>query len=65
MVASREAGAPELAGRERAHKLSPNLALAGSGGQELPAPRDFAESAASVTGSDIAEFAARELLSHL
>ena len=39
----------EEAGHERAHKLWPNLALAGSGGQELPAPRDFEESAANVT----------------
>jgi G6PDH family F420-dependent oxidoreductase len=45
----------EAAGHERAHKLWPNLALAGSGGQELPAPRDFEESAANVTVADVAE----------
>jgi G6PDH family F420-dependent oxidoreductase len=45
----------EEAGHERAHKLWPNLALAGSGGQELPAPRDFEESAANVTVEDVAE----------
>ncbi|HEY3551100.1 MAG TPA: TIGR03557 family F420-dependent LLM class oxidoreductase [Gaiellaceae bacterium] len=45
----------EEAGHERAHKLWPNLALAGSGGQELPAPRDFEESAANVTVADVAE----------
>ena len=39
----------------RAHKLWPNLALAGSLGQELPAPRDFEESAANVTVADVAE----------
>jgi G6PDH family F420-dependent oxidoreductase len=44
----------EEAGRERAHRLWPNLALAGSGGQELPAPRDFEESAANVTVEDVA-----------
>jgi coenzyme F420-dependent glucose-6-phosphate dehydrogenase len=44
----------EEAGHERAHKLWPNLALAGSGGQELPAPRDFEESAANVTVEDVA-----------
>jgi alkanesulfonate monooxygenase SsuD/methylene tetrahydromethanopterin reductase-like flavin-dependent oxidoreductase (luciferase family) len=45
----------EEAGHERAHKLWPNLALAGSGGQELPAPRDFEESAENVTVADVAE----------
>src|SRR5437763_1234074 len=45
----------EDAALERAHKLWPNLALAGSGGQELPAPRDFEESAANVTVADVAE----------
>jgi G6PDH family F420-dependent oxidoreductase len=45
----------EEAGHERAHKLWPNLALAGSGGQELPAPRDFEESAANVTVEDVAQ----------
>ena len=45
----------EEAGRQRAHKLWPNLALAGPGGQELPAPRDFEESAANVTVADVAE----------
>jgi coenzyme F420-dependent glucose-6-phosphate dehydrogenase len=45
----------EAAGHERAHRLWPNLALAGSGGQELPAPRDFEESAANVTVADVAE----------
>jgi G6PDH family F420-dependent oxidoreductase len=45
----------EQAGHERAHRLWPNLALAGSGGQELPAPRDFEESAGNVTVEDIAE----------
>jgi G6PDH family F420-dependent oxidoreductase len=45
----------EEAGLERAHKLWPNLALAGSGGQELPAPRDFESSAANVTVEDVAE----------
>ena len=45
----------EEGGHERAHKLWPNLALAGSGGQELPAPRDFEESAANVTVADVAE----------
>jgi G6PDH family F420-dependent oxidoreductase len=45
----------EEAGHERAHKLWPNLALAGSGGQELPAPRDFEEAAGNVTVQDVAE----------
>ena len=45
----------EDAGHERAHRLWPNLPLAGSGGQELPAPRDFEESAANVTVADVAE----------
>jgi G6PDH family F420-dependent oxidoreductase len=45
----------EAAGHERAHKLWPNLALAGSGGQELPAPRDFEEAAGNVQVKDIAE----------
>jgi G6PDH family F420-dependent oxidoreductase len=45
----------EEAGHERAHRLWPNLALAGSGGQELPAPRDFQESAGNVTVEDVAE----------
>jgi hypothetical protein len=45
----------EEAGHERAHKLWPNLALAGSGSQELPAPRDFEESAGNVTVADVAE----------
>jgi G6PDH family F420-dependent oxidoreductase len=45
----------EEAGHERAHRLWPNLALAGTGGQELPAPRDFEESAANVTVQDVAE----------
>jgi G6PDH family F420-dependent oxidoreductase len=40
---------------ERAHKLWPNAALAGSGGQELPSPRDFEEAAGNVTVDDIAE----------
>jgi coenzyme F420-dependent glucose-6-phosphate dehydrogenase len=48
-------GEDEEAGHERAHKLWPNLALAGSGGQELPSPRDFEESAANVTVADVAE----------
>ncbi|MGH3048631.1 MAG: TIGR03557 family F420-dependent LLM class oxidoreductase [Gaiellaceae bacterium] len=43
------------AGHERARRLWPNLALAGSGGQELPAPRDFESSAANVTVEDVAE----------
>jgi G6PDH family F420-dependent oxidoreductase len=47
--------ADEEAGHERAHRLWPNLALAGSGGQELPAPRDFESSAANVTVEDLAE----------
>jgi G6PDH family F420-dependent oxidoreductase len=47
--------ADEKAGHERAHRLWPNLALAGSGGQELPAPRDFEEAAANVTVEDVAE----------
>jgi coenzyme F420-dependent glucose-6-phosphate dehydrogenase len=45
----------EEAGHERAHRLWPNLGLAGAGGQELPAPRDFEESAANVTVADVAE----------
>jgi G6PDH family F420-dependent oxidoreductase len=45
----------EQAGHERALKLWPNLALAGSGGQELPAPRDFESSADNVTLEDVAE----------
>ena len=45
----------EEAGHARAHKLWPNLALAGSGGQEFPAPRDFEEAAANVTVADVAE----------
>jgi coenzyme F420-dependent glucose-6-phosphate dehydrogenase len=45
----------EDAAIERAHKLWPNLALAGTGGQELPAPRDFEEAAGNVTVRDIAE----------
>ena len=45
----------EEAGHERAHKLWPNLALAGSGGQELPAPRDFEEAAGNVKLEDVAE----------
>jgi G6PDH family F420-dependent oxidoreductase len=45
----------EDAGHERAHRLWPNLALAGSGGQELPAPRDFEEAAGNVTVADVAE----------
>jgi G6PDH family F420-dependent oxidoreductase len=45
----------EKAGHERALELWPNLALAGSGGQELPAPRDFEEAAENVTLEDIAE----------
>jgi coenzyme F420-dependent glucose-6-phosphate dehydrogenase len=45
----------EEAGHERAHELWPNLALAGSGGQELPAPRDFEEAAGNVTVKDVAE----------
>jgi G6PDH family F420-dependent oxidoreductase len=45
----------EEAGHERAHKLWPNLALAGTGGQELPAPRDFEEAAGNVTVRDVAE----------
>ncbi len=48
-------GEDEQAGHERAHRLWPNLALAGSGGQELPAPRDFESSAANVTVEDVAE----------
>ncbi len=40
---------------ERAHRLWPNTALAGSGGQELPAPRDFEAAAANVTPEDMAE----------
>ncbi|HET8751843.1 MAG TPA: TIGR03557 family F420-dependent LLM class oxidoreductase [Gaiellaceae bacterium] len=46
--------ADEEAGHERAHRMWPNLALAGPGGQELPAPRDFEESAANVTVEDVA-----------
>jgi G6PDH family F420-dependent oxidoreductase len=45
----------EEAGHKRALELWPNLALAGSGGQELPAPRDFESSAANVTLEDVAE----------
>jgi coenzyme F420-dependent glucose-6-phosphate dehydrogenase len=45
----------EEAGHERAHRLWPNLALAGSGGQELPAPRDFEEAAGNVTVQDVAK----------
>jgi coenzyme F420-dependent glucose-6-phosphate dehydrogenase len=45
----------EQAGQRRARELWPNLALAGTGGQELPAPRDFEESAANVTVADVAE----------
>jgi coenzyme F420-dependent glucose-6-phosphate dehydrogenase len=48
-------GEDEETGHERAHKLWPNLALAGSGGQELPAPRDFEEAAGNVTVADVAE----------
>jgi len=40
---------------ERAHELWPNAALAGSGGQELPSPRDFEAAAGNVTVQDIAE----------
>jgi coenzyme F420-dependent glucose-6-phosphate dehydrogenase len=40
---------------ERALELWPNAALAGSGGQELPSPRDFEEAADNVTVKDIAE----------
>jgi G6PDH family F420-dependent oxidoreductase len=40
---------------ERAHQLWPNAGLSGSGGQELPAPRDFEEAAGNVTVQDIAE----------
>ncbi len=43
------------AGLERAHRLWPNTGLAGSGGQELPAPRDFESAAANVTEEDMAE----------
>ena len=43
------------AGLERAHKLWPNAGLSGSGGQELPASRDFEEAAGNVTLEDIAE----------
>ncbi|MBV8257672.1 MAG: TIGR03557 family F420-dependent LLM class oxidoreductase, partial [Actinobacteria bacterium] len=43
------------AGLKRAHELWPNTGLAGSGGQELPAPRDFEAAAANVTEEDIAE----------
>ncbi|MDX6480996.1 MAG: hypothetical protein QOG85_1506 [Gaiellaceae bacterium] len=45
----------ETAALERAHKLWPNAALAGSGGQELPSPRDFEEAADNVTVKDIAK----------
>jgi G6PDH family F420-dependent oxidoreductase len=45
----------EEVGHKRALELWPNLALAGSGGQELPAPRDFESSAANVTVEDVAE----------
>ncbi len=45
----------ERAGHERALELWPNLALAGSGGQELPAPRDFEASSENVTLEDVAE----------
>jgi G6PDH family F420-dependent oxidoreductase len=45
----------EDAALERAHKLWPNAGLSGSGGQELPAPRDFEEAAGNVTVEDIAE----------
>ena len=45
----------ERAGHERARRIWPNLALAGPGGQELPAPRDFEASAANVTVEDVAE----------
>jgi G6PDH family F420-dependent oxidoreductase len=45
----------EGAGLERAHKLWPNAGLSGSGGQELPAPRDFEAAAGNVTVQDIAE----------
>jgi G6PDH family F420-dependent oxidoreductase len=43
------------AGHERAHRLWPNLALAGSGGQELPSPRVFEEAAENVTVEDVAD----------
>jgi coenzyme F420-dependent glucose-6-phosphate dehydrogenase len=43
------------AGLERAHREWPNLALKGPGGQELPRPSDFEESAANVTEEDVAE----------
>jgi coenzyme F420-dependent glucose-6-phosphate dehydrogenase len=43
------------AGLERAHRLWPNTGLKGSGGQELPAPRDFEAAADNVTVDDIAE----------
>jgi G6PDH family F420-dependent oxidoreductase len=46
-------GDSEEAGHERVLKLWPNLALAGSGGQELPAPRDFESSAENVTVEDV------------
>jgi G6PDH family F420-dependent oxidoreductase len=48
-------GEDEEAGHERAHRLWPNLALAGSSGQELPAPRDFESSAENVRVEDVAE----------
>lgn len=43
------------AGLQRALELWPNAGLSGSGGQELPAPRDFEEAAGNVTLDDIAE----------
>jgi G6PDH family F420-dependent oxidoreductase len=43
------------AGLERAHRLWPNTGLAGTGGQELPAPRDFEAASANVTADDLAE----------
>jgi G6PDH family F420-dependent oxidoreductase len=43
------------AGLKRAHELWPNTGLSGSGGQELPSPRDFMEAAENVTEEDIAE----------
>src|SRR4051812_10902048 len=45
----------EDAGIERAHRLWPNAGLSGSGGQELPAPRDFEAAASNVTVQNIAE----------
>ena|SRR5579875_2115354 len=43
------------AGLKRAHELWPNTSMAGSGGQELPTPKDFEDAAPMVTADDVAE----------